>query len=211
MQIVVSLLVVASVSAQYPAGVGYYSMPATTAYYGQAVAAPAAAIDFRGAAAPYSFASMDATGGMMEGVMGRSLQKAMMKGAANYKDTMRAQIEAINDEITADMIATVSPASAEQFRKKMLALYPGMLQQLAPIVGQDGIHAIAKRITDNIPAIWAKHAAPISYAIKEASRAMDDDIMNNIFGNIEQGIADFSLENRAARFAPAPYTGFVVA
>jgi len=209
MQIVVSLLVVASVSAQYPAGVSYYSMPATTAYYGQAVAAPAT-IDFRGAAAPYSFASMDATGGMMEGVMGRSLQKAMMKGAANYKDTMRAQIEAINDEITADMIATVSPASAEQFRQKMLALYPGMLQQLAPIVGQDGINAIAKRITDNIPAIWAKHAGPISYAIKEASRAMDDDIMNNIFGNIEQGIADFSLENRA-RFAPAPYTGFVVA
>jgi hypothetical protein len=39
---------------------------------------------------------------------------------------------------------------------------------------------------------------------------MDDDIMNNIFGNIEQGIADFSLENRA-RFAPAPYAGFVVA
>ena len=211
MQILVSLLV-ASVAAQYPAGVGYYSMPASVGYYGRAGVAAAPAIDFKGAAAPYSFASMDATGGMMEGVMGRSLQKAMMKGAGKYKETMRAQIEAINDEITEEMIATVSPASAEQFRQKMLALYPGMLQQLAPVVGQDGIQAIAKRITDNIPSIWAKHAAPISYAIKEASRAMDDDIMDNIFNNIEQGIADFSLENRAARYAPAlPYAGFVVA
>ena len=187
-KILVTLLV-ASVAAapQLLPGVRYVSAP--TAY------APAPAIDFKGAQAPYSFASMDATGGMMEAVMGRSLQKAMMKGAAKYKDTMRAQIEAINDEITEDMIATVSPASSEQFRQKMLALYPGMLQQLAPIVGQDGIQAIAKRITDNIPAIWAKHAGPISYAIKEASKAMEDDIMNNIFGNIEQGIADFSVDS----------------
>lgn len=189
-------------------------MPTAGAYYGpSAIGTPSALPAIRGAAAPYSFASMDATG-QMENVMAKATMRAMAKNAPAWKDNMAAQIEAINDEITEEMIATISPQSAEQFRQKMLALYPSMLSQLVPIVGQDGVAAIAKGITDNIPIIWAKYAGPISYAIKEASRPMERDILDNIFGNIERGMVEYALDNPARRgvVAPAfPGYGYIVA
>ena len=152
----------------------------------------------RGAAAPYSFASIDATG-QMDNIMGRATLRAMSKNSDSFKTNMLAQIEAINDEITADITANISPQSSEQFRQKMASIYPSMLAPLAPIVGDAGIAAITKGITDNIPIIWAKYAGPINAAIKQAAMPMEAEIVDNIFNNIQAGIAQYGPDSPARR------------
>ena len=81
----------------------------------------------------------------------------------------------------------------------------GGMQQVDSIFRQaEGITMIVKNVLENIPAVWAKHAASINFAItipakKDATRALANDLLDVIFDNIEKGIA------------PAPFAGIVVA